>query len=370
MPLQYRAAVLHAAKTPLAIETVTASALKPTDVLVRIRAAGLCHTDLEVIEGSLRFPMPIVLGHEAAGIVEEVGSAARGVKKGDHVILSWNPHCGHCFYCDRDLPILCEEYLGEGPKARSFDGESRATLTDGRNLQQLMFLGSFGEYCIVPDQQAVPVPKDIPFDRACLIGCGVMTGVGAALNLGAIAHGDTVMVVGCGAVGLAAVQGARLAGAGAIIAVDLDPAKLALAMTMGATSTVNASNEDPVALAKNATNGRGVDVVIESAGSPAAFRVTTEAVRPGGHVIWLGKVDVQQDISFRWGSLMQEKRIRRVSYGNARPRRDFPMLAQAYLDGSLMLDELISRRISLEEINVGFDALKRGETIRSVVMFD
>ncbi len=370
MPLQYRAAVLHAPKTPLVIETVIASALKPTDVLVRVRAAGLCHTDLEVIEGSLRFPMPIVLGHEAAGVVEEVGSAARGVKKGDHVILSWNPHCGHCFYCDRDLPILCDEYLGEGPKARSFDGESRGMLPDGRDLQQLMFLGSFGEYCIVPDQQAITVSKDIPFDRACLIGCGVMTGVGAALNLGAIAHGDTVMVIGCGAVGLAAVQGARLAGAGTIIAVDLDAAKLALATTMGATDTINASTDDPVAAAKNATRGRGVDVVIESAGSPAAFRATTEAVRPGGHVIWLGKIDVQQDISFRWGSLMQEKKIRRVSYGNARPRRDFPLLAQAYLDGSLMLDGLISQRISLNEINAGFDALKRGETIRSVVIFD
>lgn len=370
MPLQYRAAVLHAAKTPLSVETVTATVLKPTDVLVRIRAAGLCHTDLEVIEGSLRFPMPIVLGHEAAGVVEDVGSDARGVKKGDHVVLSWNPHCGHCFYCDRDLPIVCEEYLGEGPKAKAFDGESRARLADGRDLQQLMFVGSFGEYCIVPDQQAIAVPKEIPLDRACLIGCGVMTGVGAALNLDAIKYGDTVMVIGCGAVGLAAVQGARLAGAGAIIAADLDPAKLALAMTLGATHAVNASNDDPVAAAKSETSGRGVDVVIESAGSLAAFRVTAEAVRPGGNVIWLGKVDVQQDVAFRWGSLMQEKRIRRVSYGNARPHRDFPMLARAYLDGSLMLDDLISRRISLNEINAGFDALKRGETIRSVVMFD
>ena len=365
MPLQYRAA-----KTPLSVETVTATVLKPTDVLVRIRAAGLCHTDLEVIEGSLRFPMPIVLGHEAAGVVEDVGSDARGVKKGDHVVLSWNPHCGHCFYCDRDLPIVCEEYLGEGPKAKAFDGESRARLADGRDLQQLMFVGSFGEYCIVPDQQAIAVPKEIPLDRACLIGCGVMTGVGAALNLDAIKYGDTVMVIGCGAVGLAAVQGARLAGAGAIIAADLDPAKLALAMTLGATHAVNASNDDPVAAAKSETCGRGVDVVIESAGSLAAFRVTAEAVRPGGNVIWLGKVDVQQDVAFRWGSLMQEKRIRRVSYGNARPHRDFPMLARAYLDGSLMLDDLISRRISLNEINAGFDALKRGETIRSVVMFD
>ncbi len=370
MPLQYRAAILHAAKTPLSVETVTATVLKPTDVLVRIRAAGLCHTDLEVIEGSLRFPMPIVLGHEAAGVVEDVGSDARGVKKGDHVVLSWNPHCGHCFYCDRDLPIVCEEYLGEGPKAKAFDGESRARLADGRDLQQLMFVGSFGEYCIVPDQQAIAVPKEIPLDRACLIGCGVMTGVGAALNLDAIKYGDTVMVIGCGAVGLAAVQGARLAGAGAIIAADLDPAKLALAMTLGATHAVNVSNDDPVAAAKSETSGRGVDVVIESAGSLAAFRVTAEAVRPGGNVIWLGKVDVQQDVAFRWGSLMQEKRIRRVSYGNARPHRDFPMLARAYLDGSLMLDDLISRRISLNEINAGFDALKRGETIRSVVMFD
>jgi S-(hydroxymethyl)glutathione dehydrogenase/alcohol dehydrogenase len=370
MTLKYRAAVLHAAQTPMPIETITAAALRPTDVLVRIRAAGLCHTDLEVIEGSLRYPLPIVLGHEAAGVVEQVGPAARGVKTGDHVVLSWNPHCGHCFYCDRDSPILCEEYLGGGPKGRAFDGESRAMLADGRDLQQLMFLGCFSEYCIVSDQQAIPVPKEIPFDRACLIGCGVMTGAGAALNLGAIAHGDSVMVIGCGAVGLAAVQGARLAGAGTIIAVDLDPAKLALAARMGATHSVNASTDDLVAAGKRETAGRGVDVVIESAGSASAFRNTTEAVRPGGQVIWLGKIDVNKDVSFRWGSLMQEKRIRRVSYGNARPRRDFPLLARAYLDGALMLDELISRRITLDGINDGFDALKRGEAIRSVITFD
>jgi S-(hydroxymethyl)glutathione dehydrogenase/alcohol dehydrogenase len=370
MALKYRAAVLHAAQTPLLIETVTAAALRPTDVLVRVRAAGLCHTDLEVIEGSLRYPLPMVLGHEAAGVVEQIGPAARGVRVGDHVVLSWNPHCGHCFHCDRDAPILCEEYLGEGPKGRAFDGDSRATLADGRELQQLMFLGSFGEYCIVRDQQAIAVPKEIPFDRACLIGCGVMTGVGAALNLGAIAHGDCVMVIGCGAVGLAAVQGARLAGAGTIIAVDLDPAKLALAARMGATHGVDASRDDAVAAGKRETGGRGVDVVIEAAGSAPAFRVTTEAVRPGGQVIWLGKVDVNQDVSFRWGSLMQEKRVRRVSYGNARPRRDFPLLARAYLDGSLKLDELISRRIGLDGINDGFAALKRGETIRSVITFD
>jgi S-(hydroxymethyl)glutathione dehydrogenase/alcohol dehydrogenase len=318
----------------------------------------------------LRYPMPIVLGHEAAGVVERVGADVRGVAVGDHVVLSWNPHCGHCFYCDRDAPILCEQYLGEGPKGVAFDGDMRTSLADGSELRQLMFLGAFGEYCIVSDQQAVPVPKDIPFDRACLIGCGVMTGVGAALNLGAIAHGDTVMVIGCGAVGLAAVQGARLAGAGAIIAVDIDPAKLVLAAKMGATTGVDASKEDAVAVGKKETSGRGVDVVLEAAGSASAFRVTSEAVRPGGQIVWLGKIDVNKDVAFRWGSLMQEKRIRRVSYGNARPRRDFPLLARAYLDGELLLDEMISRHIRLDDVNDGFAALKRGETIRSVIMFD
>lgn len=370
MALQYRAAVLHEAQTPMSIETVTAEPLKPHDVLVRIRAAGLCHTDLEVIEGSLRYPMPIVLGHEASGVVEQIGSAARGVAVGDHVVLSWNPHCGHCFYCDRDLPILCEQYVGEGPKGVGFDGAHRSRLADGGPLHQLMFLGSFAEYCIVSDQQAIPVPKEIPFDRACLLGCGVMTGVGAALNLGAIAHGDSVMVIGCGAVGLAAVQGAGLAGAAAVIAVDIELAKLELAMQMGATCGIDGSKQDVVAAVKQQTGGRGVDVVIEAAGSASAFRATPEAVRPGGNIVWLGKINVDKDVSFRWGSLMQEKRIRRVSYGNARPRRDFPLLARAYLDGDLMLDELISRRLTLAEINDGFAALKRGETIRGVITFD
>src|SRR5258708_28624137 len=174
--LSYRAAVLHAPQTAMRIETVTAAALKPTDVLVRLRAAGLCHTDLEVIEGSLRYPMPIVLGHEAAGVVEDVGAAVTKAREGDHVVLSWNPHCGHCFYCDRGAPILCEEYLAKGPQAVGFDGDSKARLPDGRELRHLMFLGAFGEYCIVSEQQAIPVAKEIPFDRACLIGCGVMTG--------------------------------------------------------------------------------------------------------------------------------------------------------------------------------------------------
>jgi S-(hydroxymethyl)glutathione dehydrogenase/alcohol dehydrogenase len=209
----------------------------------------------------------------------------------------------------------------------------------------------------------------LPFDRACLIGCGVMTGVGAALNVAGIGYGDTVMVIGCGAVGLAAVQGARLAGAGAIVAVDLDERKLDLAGKVGATDRVNARGEDAVAVAKAKTGGRGVDVVLEAAGQPASFRLSVEAVRPGGQVVWLGKTDVETEVAFRWGSLMAEKRIRRSSYGEARPARDFPLLAQACLDGRLFLDELITRHITLDEIDAGFAALENGEAIRSVVMF-
>ncbi|MBV9825131.1 MAG: alcohol dehydrogenase catalytic domain-containing protein [Alphaproteobacteria bacterium] len=369
MPLEYHAAVLHEVETPMTVETVTATELRGDDVLVRIKAAGLCHTDLEVITGSLRYPLPIVLGHEAAGIVEALGPQARALAVGDHVILSWNPHCGHCFYCDRNQPILCETYLAHGPGAVAFDGTTRARLADGRDLKQLMFLGAFSEYAIVAAHQAIVVPRDIPFDRACLIGCGVMTGVGAALNIAEIGWGDTVMVIGCGAVGLAAVQGAGLAGAGAIIAVDLDPAKLDLAAKVGATHRVDARAVDAAAIARAQTGGRGADVVLEAAGSPAGFRLSAEAVRPGGEIIWLGKTDIADDVALRWGSLMGEKRIRRSSYGGARPARDFPLLAQSYLDGTLRLDELISRRIRLDEINEGFAALRRGETIRSVVMF-
>ncbi|MGX9424518.1 MULTISPECIES: Zn-dependent alcohol dehydrogenase [Bradyrhizobium] len=368
MGLKYTAAVLHAPKSPLVIETVEAGELAAEDVLVRVKAVGLCHTDLEVIEGSLRNPMPMLLGHEASGVVEQVGPNARGVAVGDHVVLSWNPHCGHCFYCDRDLPILCESYLGQAPLAVQFDGRSRARLGDGRELKHLMYLGALAEYCIVPAQQAIVVPKELAFDQACLIGCGVMTGVGATLNVASIHYGDSVMVIGCGAVGLAAVQGARMAGAGIVIAVDLDDNKLDLAKQLGATHAINAAKEDVIDLSRQLTDGRGVDVVLESAGSARAFRMTSEAVRPGGEVIWLGKIDVAQDVAFRWGSLMQEKRIRRSSYGGARPPRDFPMLAQAALDGRLKLDQLITARISLEDVNAGFEALRRGAAIRSVVL--
>ncbi|HTS94418.1 MAG TPA: Zn-dependent alcohol dehydrogenase [Stellaceae bacterium] len=367
--MKFRAAVLHRPREPITIETLEAEDLARDDVLVRIRATSLCHTDLEVIEGQLAYPMPIVLGHEAAGTIERVGESVSQLRPGDPVVISWNPHCGHCYYCDHGQPILCETYLGLGPKAVQFDGRTKLNL-GGTPVHHMMYIASFAEYCIVPAQSAVVVPREIPFDRACLIGCGVMTGVGGATRIAQIPYGAVVAVIGCGAVGLSAVQGARLAGAGAILAIDLDDGKLALARQLGATHAVNAGREDPAAAAKSLTRQRGADCVLEAAGDPRAFRLSAEMVRPGGQIVWLGKVNVNQDVAFRWGSLMGEKRILRSSYGGARPQRDFPMLAQAYLDGHLKLDELVSRRIRLEEINEGFAALKRGEIVRAVIAFD
>jgi S-(hydroxymethyl)glutathione dehydrogenase/alcohol dehydrogenase len=366
--VKFKAAVLNEVGKPLTIETIEMGPLGPTDVLVRVHASGLCHTDLEVIEGSLAYPLPIVLGHEGAGVVEAVGSDVSAVGVGEHVVCSWNPHCGHCFYCERDLPILCEPFSRHQPKGLLLDGRSRLS-RQGAMVHHFSVVSSHAEYCVVPESGAVPVPRAIPFDRACLIGCGVMTGVGAATRKVRVEPGASVLVIGCGAVGLNAIQGARIASAGLIIAADVSDMKLDRATRFGAGQRVDASAPDVLAQVKAMTGGRGPDCVIESAGHPAAFRLAMEAVRPGGQVVFLGKVNVNQDVSFRWGSLMGEKQIVRSSYGGGRPRRDFPWLAQLYLEGKLMLDELITRRIPLEEINSGFDAIRRGETVREVVVF-
>ncbi len=369
MSIEYRAAVLRAPGRRLSVERVQARDLGPDDVLVKIAAAGLCHTDLEVIEGSLACPVPIVLGHEAAGVVTEVGSQVVSARPGDSVVLSWNPNCGGCFHCRRAQPILCEVFTGNAREAYDFFGRPQSWSGEGEPLHHLMYLGAFAEYCVVPAAQAIPVPREIPLDRACLIGCGVMTGVGAALNVAHIERGGSVLVIGCGGVGLAAVQGARLAGAGTIIAADLLDDKMALARKLGATHSVNAGAGGVVEFVRDVTGGRGADVVLESAGNPAAFRMSAESARPGGEIVWLGKINVDAEVGFRWGSLMQEKRITRSSYGGARPARDFPMLAKRYLDGSLLLDELITGRVSLDGLDAAFDDLRAGTAIRNVVVF-
>ena len=366
--MRFKAAVLEAVGTPLVIREVEAAALKPFDVLVRNKASGLCHTDLEIIQGQLAWPLPVILGHEGAGVVEAVGSDVTLVKPGDHVVCSWNPTCGHCFYCDRGQPILCEPHNRHNGQGALLDGGSRLSL-DGKRLNHFSAVSSHAECSLVHETSAIVVPKEIPFDRACLIGCGVMTGVGGASRIAHIEAGSSVAVIGCGAVGLNAVQGAMLERAEKIVAIDVDAGRLEMARTFGATHTIDARANDLIQQVKDLTAGRGADYVLECAGNEKALQTMLEIARPGAEIVILGKTGVNQMVSLRFGSMMGEKRIVRSSYGGARPRRDFPWLARLYLDGRLKLDELITRRIALAEINDGFAAMTRGEAVRTVVTF-
>jgi len=365
--VRFRAAVLHQIGQPLVIEDIDVAELRPGDVLVRLRASGLCHTDWEVMQGSLAYPLPIVLGHEGAGVVEAVGRDVASVRPGDHVICSWNPFCGHCFYCVRDQPILCEPFSRHQPRGHLLDGTSRLSV-QGAKLHHYSMICSHAEFCVVPESGAIAVPREIPFDRACLIGCGVMTGVGAAIHIAKVQPGSSVAVFGAGAVGLNAIQGARLAGAERIVAVDVKDGKLELAREFGATDTVNAGRDDAPSAIRSLTGGRGADTCIEAAGIVHSLQPALDATRPGGTLVILGKTQVDAKVPIRWGSLMGERRITRSSYGGARPSRDFPYLARLYLVGKLKLDELITERLTLERINDGFARMERGDLVRAVVM--
>jgi S-(hydroxymethyl)glutathione dehydrogenase/alcohol dehydrogenase len=366
--MKFRAAVLHEVGGSLAIREVGLSQLQSTDVLIRQHASGLCHTDLEVITGSLAYPLPIILGHEGAGVVEAVGAGVTRIKPGDHVICSWNPYCGQCFYCDRHQPILCEAFTRQQPRGYLLDGTSRLSL-DGETVHHYSVVSSHAEYSVVPESGAVKVPDDMPFTRACLIGCGVMTGFGAVMRIAQVAVGSSVTVVGCGAVGLNVIQAAAIAGAETIIAIDLSSRKLALALTFGATHLINPPEADAADAVQSATAGRGSDYVFEAAGNQQSLQLALDVARPGAQIVILGKMNVNATVALRFGSLMGEKRIIRSSYGGARPHLDFPLLCRLYLAGRLKLDELVSETIRLEDINAGFAAMARGSVVRSVIAF-
>lgn len=366
--MNFSAAVLREFGKPLTIETLSIQGLTSKDVVVRIQATSLCHTDLEAVEGALGTPVPFIPGHEAAGIVESVGKDVSHLQVGDHVVVSWNPYCGTCYFCQRQQRIICSQYRANSTKSFHFDGVPRV-YAENDPVHQLMYAGSFSELIVVTEECAVKVPKELPFEVACLIGCGVMTGVGAVLNIAELPSAATVAVIGCGAVGLSAIQGAKLANAGKILAIDRDPQKLLTAKHFGATDLLLA-DEKTVDACMQMTHQIGFDCVIESAGNEAAFQLSVEIVRPGGKTVWLGKVPVNQKVSFRWGSLMGEKRIHRSSYGGTRPEIDFPFLADAYLTGKLLLDEYITSKIGLADVNEGLAGLKQGKEIRSVILFD
>jgi S-(hydroxymethyl)glutathione dehydrogenase / alcohol dehydrogenase len=365
-----KAAILTGLEQPLEIHDVELEAPHAGEVKVRMGASGVCHSDLSMQNGTLMAATPIVLGHEGAGVVEEVGEGVDNLKPGDHVVVSWVPQCGQCFFCTRGQGQLCE--LGSASMATGglLDGTTRFTWK-GNPLPQMASSGTFSEVSIIPAIGAVKIPDDVPMKAAALIGCGVLTGAGAAMNTARIAKGDTVAVIGCGGVGLNVIQGARIAGADRIIAIDQVETKLALAKQFGATDTVNAGQVDPVGQVMEMTEQRGADVSFEVIGLQQTIDQTITMARRGGQAILVGvpRMEVMLNIPAFFGVVLMEKTIKGCWYGSSNVHRDVPKLVDLYQRGELKLDELISRTITLDQVNEAFDAMKTGEVARSVIEY-
>lgn len=361
-----KAAVMRANDAPLVIEDVRIDDPRAGEVLVRTVASGICHSDLTVIEGGLPVPPPCILGHEPAGIVEAVGEGVHDVAPGDHVIGCVTAWCGTCRFCTDGRPYLClTQYDG-----RPASEPSRLAEPGGAPIGQFANLSSFAERILCPERSLVKIRDDMPLDRACLIGCGVTTGLGAALNTVRIPPGASVVVIGCGGVGLAALQGARIVGAGKIIAVDTQPWKLDLAERLGATARVDASAGDPVG-AVHALTGGCADFVFECIGRVPTVQQAVAMTGRGGTAVLVGIVPITQTVTLSPADItLQEKRITGSYMGSNRFRFDMPKYVEFYLDGRLKLDEMISGRIGIDEVNGAFDRLRTGEAARQVIVFE
>ena len=356
-----RAAVLREVGKPLEIEEVAISKPRSREVLVRTAATGVCHSDLHFVNGAYPHEFPVVLGHESAGVVEQVGEAVTYVKPGDHVITCLSVFCGECEHCLGGRMSLCQ--VLKAPE------HSRGRLgTEEAPIHQFANLSSFAEQMIVHEHAIVKLREDMPFDRAALIGCGVTTGVGAVFHTAGVEPGATVAVVGCGGVGLAAVNGAAIAGASRIIAIDLVGSKLNLAKAFGATDVIDASGEDPVRRVRELTGG-GVHYSFEAIGNKQAAEQCFRMLRAGGTATIIGMIPVGTRIELHGPDFLQEKKIQGSNMGSNRFRIDMPRFVDFYLAGKLHLDLMISRRIRLEEINEALAELERGELARSVITF-
>jgi S-(hydroxymethyl)glutathione dehydrogenase/alcohol dehydrogenase len=364
-----KAAVFYEYNAPLKIEEIDIDKPKRGEVLVKVAASGVCHSDLSVMNGTLPFPPPpAVLGHEGAGIVEGVGSDVTAVKPGDHVILSWRPSCGKCGYCVTGRPQLCQTIGMALLQGYLPDGTSRLHKGD-TEIKHFTGVSSFAEYAVVPEAGIVKIRTDVPLEAAALVGCGVMTGVGAVINTAKVEPGSSVAVIGCGGVGLNVVQGAVLAGAEKIIAIDLNPRKLELAKQFGATHFVNPKEGDPVTQVLGLTDGLGVDYAFEVIGRADTAVQAYNSIRPGGTAVVVGVAKPDDMMMIPALSLLQEKTLKGSIYGSARPSVDMPRLLELYMNKKLKLDELVSRRIKLEEINAAFEWMEKGEVARSVIMY-
>jgi len=329
------------------------------EVRVRIERAGLCHSDVAVIDGTIAFPTPVVLGHEGAGVVEEVGSATRKVKVGDHVVLSTLDSCGQCDACDRGLPTHCRDTMGR---------LRRPFLIGGSKAFQFANAGVFSEHTLVAESQAVVIDRSVPFESACLIGCAVVTGAGAVLNRAKVQPGETVVVIGAGGIGLSAIQAARLAGASRIVAVDANPAKRAVALEFGATDFVDATaTNDVVTAVKDLGLEHGADHTFECVGRPELIRHAIDLLDWGGTCTLVGVPKLGTEASFVVSSLYNNKSILGCRYGAARPHHDIPLIVGLYKSGRFKLDEMVSRVYPLAEIRTAIADLEAGKLNRAVL---
>ena len=359
-----KAAVLREHNKPLVIEEVQVSKPGPREVLVRTVAAGVCHSDVHFMDGSYPYMLPTILGHESAGIVEEVGSSVTYVKKGDHVITCLSAFCGHCDKCLTGHLSLCSS----PDVSRKEDEESRL-IQDSNPIHQFLNLSSFAEMMLIHEHALVKVREDMPFDRAALIGCSTTTGVGAVFHTAGVEPGSKVAVIGCGGVGLAAINGAAIAGAAEIIAVDMVDSKLELAKALGATHTVNAGNCDAVGEVQELTKG-GCDYTFEAIGLKATAEQAFKMLGAGGTATVIGMIPVGTMIEIHGAELLSEKKIQGSNMGSNRFRVDMPRFVDVYLSGKLHLDQMISKHIKLEDVNDALQALKTGQEARHVIMFD
>ena len=359
-----RAAVLRGVGEPLSIEEVAVDRPRGEEVLIRTGASGVCHSDLHFIEGSYAHPLPVVLGHEAAGTVEEVGELATYVRPGDRVITCLSVFCGRCEMCLAGRPVLCSR---EG-LTRGRDEPPKLTGAGGERIHQFLRLSSFAERMLVHQNAVVRIDDDVPFEQLALIGCGVTTGLGAVLNTARVAPGSSVAVIGCGGVGLSAVQGARLAGALRIVAVDTVEDKLATALRMGATDVVDASTSDPVERVRAVTGG-GVDYSFEALGAKRTAEQAFEMLRSGGTATVVGMIPEGTRIELEGSAFLDEKRIQGSNMGSNRFRTDMPRYVELYRQGRLRLDEMITQTIDLGEIDRAMAEMKSGSVNRSVIVF-
>src|SRR3990170_2495324 len=354
-----KAAVLYEVNKPLVVEEIDIDGPQRGQVLVKTAASGVCHSDLHFVEGLWPFPLPTILGHEAAGVVERLGEGVTYVQPGDHVVLSFVPWCGSCRYCVTGRPNLCSQGASR----------SRHLHKGDKPINLFASMSSFAEYMVVPENGLVKIRSDVPLDRAALVGCGVMTGVGAAINKAKVEAGSSVAVIGTGGVGLNVIQGCVLAGAAQIIAVDIRDNKLEMAKQFGATHTVNASQADAVAAVREIAGGEGPDYAFEVIGSPEAIAQAWEMVHRGGEAIVVGMAPLGSKASIDTRAFLGEKVLRGCGYGSTRPRLDMPRIIDLYMAGLLKLDELGTRRYPLDGINDAFAAMKNGEVARSVITF-